>query len=123
MLLTTILLTALVANGLWMASEKGQVLYPLQQVQLPKWIAKPLIMCITCMAGSLWNIITVLLYYVVVGYPAIEIIVAHIVLNGLGAAYLATLLKRVANYFDEDKIVIYRSFDNDECIENCREDD
>lgn len=96
-IIATAIITALVVNGLWLASEEHQLLYPLNKAakRLPQWIGKPFILCVICMAGSLWNAVVVFLYYITVQIPITWEIVPHIVLNGLAATYLASVAYRL----------------------------
>lgn len=83
-------ITALVTLGIFQASERGQLLYFLQQFST--WLGpagKPIANCTTCMAGSLWNLITLALWYWATGQQITEAAIPHAIINGLGAAFLA----------------------------------
>lgn len=86
----TILMTVLVSIGMYKVTEEGMILHWLEK--LAKKIAplnKPICDCVTCMAGSLWNVITVLLLSSIGILPADITLLPIIIINGLASAAVA----------------------------------
>jgi hypothetical protein len=84
-------LLALFCNGLQYASAEGYLLYPFYKIaeRFPKWIFKPIIGCIYCMA-SCWGVVIHTAYcyisncnlpYLLIGYPIVMI--GGVFVNGL----------------------------------------
>ena len=86
-ILFTILMTVLVTIGVYNVTSEGQLFHFVEK--LAKKIAplnKPICDCVICMAGSLWNIITVLLLSGIGILPAEITLLPIIVINGLASA-------------------------------------
>lgn len=86
----TILITVLVSIGIYKVTEEGMILHWIEKVadKIPP-LKKPICYCVTCMAGSLWNVITVLLLSAIGILPSGITLLPIIIINGLTSAAIA----------------------------------
>lgn len=98
------ILTATVACGIFKASERDMILYPLQKLatRMGK-LGYPVANCTACMAGSIWGLITMSLWVWWSGTPVTIELVPHVLINNLGAAFLAPALYSFFGLADEDQ--------------------
>lgn len=87
-LLYALILTPLLTNGVYTVSQPAMILHPLRQMalRLGYW-GNPVALCPVCMAGSVYNVVTVLALVILLNAQLSWPVLAVIVLNGLVSAY------------------------------------
>jgi len=96
LLFCSLFITPLLVSGMYTVSQPGMILHAIRKLaeRLGYW-GNPIALCPVCMAGSAYNVFTVLALVLLLKIPLSWTILAVIALNGLVSAYTVQIATEI----------------------------